>query len=115
MTLKGWHPNPYIAREFHGVWGDYDVKITIDKNYILGGTGYLQNSNEIGYGYQSKNKTVDHSKKEPLHGIFTLLMSMILPGQLILIFIMTWLGGQMKLNYIFYIRPTLKLEEITAS
>jgi hypothetical protein len=64
--FEGWHPNPYIAREFHGVWGDYDVKITIDKNYILGGTGYLQNSNEIGYGYQSKNKTVDHSKKEAL-------------------------------------------------
>lgn len=64
--FEGWHPNPYIAREFHGVWGDYDVKITIDKNYILGGTGYLQNSNEIGYGYQSKNKTVDHSKKETL-------------------------------------------------
>ena len=64
--FEGWHPNPYIAREFHGVWGNYDVKITLDKNYILGGTGYLQNPNEIGYGYQSKNKTVDHSKKEKL-------------------------------------------------
>ena len=20
---EGWHPNPYIAREFHGVWGNY--------------------------------------------------------------------------------------------
>ena len=27
----GWHSNPYIGREFHGVWGDFDVKITIDK------------------------------------------------------------------------------------
>ena len=64
--FEGWHPNPYIAREFHGVWGDYEVKITIDKNYILGGTGYLQNSNEIGYGYHPKNKTINHSEKEKL-------------------------------------------------
>ena len=64
--FEGWHPNPYIAREFHGVWGDYSVKITIDKNYILGGTGYLQNSTEIGYGYHPKNKTIDHSEKEKL-------------------------------------------------
>ena len=64
--FEGWHPNPYIAREFHGVWGDYSVKITIDKNYILGGTGYLQNSSEIGYGYHPKNKTIDHSEKEKL-------------------------------------------------
>ena len=64
--FEGWHPNPYIAREFHGVWGDYNVKITIDKNYILGGTGYLQNSTEIGYGYHPKNKTIDHSEKEKL-------------------------------------------------
>jgi hypothetical protein len=37
---NGWHPNAYVAREFYGVWGDYDVKINIDKSYILGGTGY---------------------------------------------------------------------------
>lgn len=51
---EGWHANPYIAREFHGVWGDFDVKITIDKNYIIGGTGYLQNPNEIGHGYETE-------------------------------------------------------------
>lgn len=49
---QGWHANPYIGREFYGIWGDYDVKITIDKSYVLGGTGYLQNPNEIGHGYQ---------------------------------------------------------------
>ncbi len=57
---EGWHANPYIAREFHGVWGDFDVKITIDKNYVLGGTGYLQNPNEIGHGYETE--TVKKSK-----------------------------------------------------
>ena len=54
--FEGWHPNPYIAREFHGVWGDYTVNITIDKSYVIGGTGYLKNANEIGHGYSDKNK-----------------------------------------------------------
>jgi hypothetical protein len=54
--FEGWHPNPYIAREFHGVWGDYTVNITIDKNYVIGGTGYLKNANEIGHGYSNKKK-----------------------------------------------------------
>ncbi len=48
---NGWHPEPYIAREFYGVWGDFDVTISIDKNYKLGGTGVLVNANEIGWGY----------------------------------------------------------------
>ncbi len=50
---EGWHPTPYVGREFYGVWGDFDVKISIDKSYVLGGTGYLQNPNEIGYGYEA--------------------------------------------------------------
>ncbi|MCA0152419.1 M1 family metallopeptidase [Winogradskyella vincentii] len=39
---EGWHADPYIAREFHGVWGDFDIKLAIDANYVVGGTGYLQ-------------------------------------------------------------------------
>jgi Peptidase family M1 domain len=50
---EGWHPTPYVAREFFGVWGDFDVNITIDKKYILGASGYLQNANQIGYGYET--------------------------------------------------------------
>ena len=48
---EGWHPTPYVGREFYGVWGDFEVNITIDKRYIIGGTGILQNPNQIGYGY----------------------------------------------------------------
>lgn len=55
---EGWHPTPYIAREFYGVWGDFDVKITIDKSYVIGGTGYLVNANEIGFGYEDKGVKV---------------------------------------------------------
>ncbi len=58
--FRGWHANPYIGREFHGVWGDFDVKITIDSKYILGGTGYLQNADKIGYGYQKEGVKVSH-------------------------------------------------------
>src|SRR5690606_13664751 len=54
----GWHPNDYIAREFYGVWGDYDVTINIDKPYVLGDTGYLQNPNTIGHGYETAGAKV---------------------------------------------------------
>lgn len=54
---EGWHADPYIAREFYGVWGNYDVSITIDKNYTIAGTGYLQNAEEIGHGYTDKKVT----------------------------------------------------------
>lgn len=50
---EGWHADPYIAREFYGVWGDFDVNITIDKHYMLAATGTLQNPEEIGFGYQA--------------------------------------------------------------
>ena len=64
FDFEGWHADPYIGREFHGVWGDFDVKITIDKNYVVGGSGYLQNKNEIGHGYQDEGVVVKHPKKQ---------------------------------------------------
>ena len=55
---QGWNANPYVAREFYGVWGDYDVAINIDSSYMLAASGTLQNPDEIGFGYQnaSSNK-----------------------------------------------------------
>ena len=64
--FEGWHADPYIAREFHGVWGDFDVKLTIDKDYIVGGTGYLQNPQEIGHGYEATGTKVKKVKGKPL-------------------------------------------------
>jgi hypothetical protein len=55
---EGWHPTPYIAREFYGVWGDFDVRITIEKSYIIAASGYLQNANQIGYGYETAGTKV---------------------------------------------------------
>src|SRR5690606_39436604 len=43
----GWHPDPYVAREFYGEYGTYDVKISMDYNYKLGGTGTLLNEKNI--------------------------------------------------------------------
>ncbi len=43
---NGWHPNPYVAREFYAPYGSFDVVIEIDSNYKLGGTGELQNFGE---------------------------------------------------------------------
>lgn len=53
---QGWHANPYVGREFYGIWGDFDVTIHLDKAYMIGGTGYLQNPQEIGHGYEEKGK-----------------------------------------------------------
>ncbi|MBK8955607.1 MAG: M1 family metallopeptidase [Saprospiraceae bacterium] len=39
----GWHTDPYIAREFYGIFADYKVQIRIDEKYCLAFTGVLQN------------------------------------------------------------------------
>ena len=57
--FEGWHTPPYIAREFHGIWGNFDVTLHIDKDYVVGGTGYLQNPQEVGHGYEDKNKALN--------------------------------------------------------
>ncbi|HHG83148.1 MAG TPA: M1 family peptidase, partial [Bacteroidetes bacterium] len=50
----GWHANPYVGREFHGVWGDFDVTIHIAKEFTVAATGYLQFPNLVGHGYENK-------------------------------------------------------------
>ena len=63
--FEGWHAVPYIAREFHSVWGDYDVRIKLDENYIIGGTGYLQNGDKKGLGKKTKGNTRTWHFKAP--------------------------------------------------
>lgn len=64
--FEGWHTPPYIGREFHGVWGNFDVTIHIDKKYVVGGTGYLQNPQEVGHGYENKNKKLKLPKGDKI-------------------------------------------------
>ena len=60
---EGWHANPYIGREFYGIWGDFDVTINIDKDYTVAGSGYLQNPELIGHGYAPLKEGVNHGDK----------------------------------------------------
>ncbi|MDZ7808418.1 MAG: hypothetical protein U5K71_15100 [Gracilimonas sp.] len=66
MTFRGWHPNEYVGREFHGPFGNFDVKISIDKDYVLGGTGILQNPNQIGYGYEEEGTRVNRPRGDKM-------------------------------------------------
>jgi hypothetical protein len=62
--FKGWHAYQYIAREFHGVWGDMDVKITLDPTYIVAATGKLQNPEKVGHGYEKSGTKVNRPSGE---------------------------------------------------
>jgi len=60
--FQGWHAYPYVAREFHGVWGDFDVTINLDPSFIIAGTGRLQNPEKIGHGYEKSGTSVSRPK-----------------------------------------------------
>ena len=50
----GWNAEPYLGREFHGVWGDFDVTLKLDKKYVVAASGYIQNPKKVGHGYSDK-------------------------------------------------------------
>ncbi len=58
---NGWHANPYIAREFYAPWGDFDVSISINENYVVAATGILESKNKI------KNKNIWNFKAKDVH------------------------------------------------
>jgi hypothetical protein len=67
----GWHANEYVGREFYGVWGSFDVNITLDSNYVIAGTGVVQNPEEVGHGYSNtqanKEKLTWHFFADNVH------------------------------------------------
>jgi len=65
-THEGWETHPYVAREFIGVWGSFDVKITMDSSYTIGGTGILQNPQEIGHGYERSGESLTRPNSSKL-------------------------------------------------
>jgi len=66
---EGWNTAPYTGREFHGVWGAFDVTIKIDKDFIVAASGYIQetdpNNNKL--GYLSGKKRVWNFKAPKVH------------------------------------------------
>ena len=67
--IEGWNTDPYTGREFHGVWGDFDVKITLNKDYTVAASGYLQNAEDIGKGYSDRKKSKSKKGKITWHFI----------------------------------------------
>jgi len=55
---QGWHADPYIGREFYGVFGSFDVTLTMDKKFVVASTGTIQNPQEVGAGYEDKTKAL---------------------------------------------------------
>ncbi len=70
---QGWHSNPYVGREFYGIWGDFDVKITVPSDYVVAATGILQNKDIVGYSYSQlepayrPKRLTYHFKAENVH------------------------------------------------
>lgn len=56
---NGWHTAPYVAREFHGVFGEFEVNIDMPSAYTLAGTGVVQNPEGVGRGYARTQPTGD--------------------------------------------------------
>lgn len=44
---EGWATFDYIGREFHAPFADFDITIKIDKDYVIGAGGTLENPNEV--------------------------------------------------------------------
>ncbi|KPP98387.1 MAG: Aminopeptidase N [Bacteroidetes bacterium HLUCCA01] len=70
---QGWATSPYVGREFHGTFSNFDVRITIDSTFTIGGTGYLQNPEAIGKGYgevdpEARAANLARGSAAPSHG-----------------------------------------------
>lgn len=56
---SGWHAYDYVAREFYSPWGDFDVTINIDSDYVVAASGIAQNStrkkNKVSHRYVAEN------------------------------------------------------------
>ncbi len=59
----GWHLDEYIGREFVAPFGDFDVKIKIQKDYVIGASGKLMNPDNV-KGYTPKGTAKSEGLKQ---------------------------------------------------
>ena len=54
----GWHPMPYLeSGEYYSEFGDFEVEITLPRNYVVGATGVLQTESEYQFLEQKIKET----------------------------------------------------------
>ncbi|MCX8019615.1 MAG: M1 family metallopeptidase [Chitinophagaceae bacterium] len=69
---KGWHPMPYLDQgEFYSEFGNFDVRITVPKNYVVAASGVLQNQDEkewlnsrAGYSWNPEKEKVKTNNRQ---------------------------------------------------
>ncbi len=59
----GWATFDYVGREFHAPFADFEVNITIDKDYVIGAGGTLQNPLEVKGYSDNANVKFDNQNK----------------------------------------------------
>ncbi len=59
----GWHLDEYIGREFVAPFGNFDVKIKIQKDYVIGASGKLMNPDNV-KGYTTKGTAKSEGLKQ---------------------------------------------------
>ncbi|MGN6057522.1 MAG: M1 family metallopeptidase [Sphingomicrobium sp.] len=45
--IRGWDTLPYLAQEFYLEYGDFDYSVTVPANYVVAGSGELQNAADV--------------------------------------------------------------------
>jgi hypothetical protein len=60
---QGWHNDQYLGREFAGTFGSFNVSVTCKKEFVVAGTGILQNKKYTETSWESTtgNEDVDKS------------------------------------------------------
>ena len=45
--LRGWDTLPYLQQEFYLEYGDFDYSVTVPANFVVAGSGELQNPQQV--------------------------------------------------------------------
>jgi hypothetical protein len=66
--VEGWNPMPYIGQgEFYLEYGDFDVEITVPRDFVVVATGELQNPEQVLTAEQRKRLERARKSDETIH------------------------------------------------